>query len=115
MVRIVDPIGEGRIEGPVVQLEVAVEAPEVGRSEVPDSTGQKISEAGYLKRVERLESLYGTKNVHSLEKHGAQTTGMKQYRRVQHKDYPNPTTGAPGNKTKTASIRIMRKHFCISF
>jgi len=36
MVRIVDPIGEGRIEGPVVQLEEVVEAAEVGRSEVPD-------------------------------------------------------------------------------
>lgn len=75
----------------------------------PDRTGQKISEAGYLERIERLESIYGSPNVHSLEKHGAQTTGMKQYRRVQHKDYPNPTTGVPGNKTKTASKFLTNK------
>lgn len=74
-----------------------------------NSISQKISEAGYLSRIERLESIYGSQGVHSIEKHGAQTTGMKQYRRVQHKDYPNPTTGAPGNKTKTASKFLTHK------
>ncbi|WP_269777254.1 RHS repeat domain-containing protein [Motilimonas pumila] len=77
--------------------------------DVPDSAGQKISEAGYLQRIERLESIYGSPNVHSLEKHGAETTGMKQYRRVQQEHYPNPTTGAPGNKTKTASKFLTNK------
>ena len=80
-----------------------------GGEVVSGSTGQKIPDAVYLQRIERLESIYGTSNVHSLEKHGAQTTGIKQYRRVQHKDYPNPTTGAPGNKTKTASKFLTNK------
>lgn len=71
-------------------------------SECSHSTGQQISEAGYLKRIERLESIYGSPNVYSLEKHGAQTTGMKQYRRVQHKDYPNPATGV----NATAFLRL---------
>lgn len=69
----------------------------------------KITEAQYRQRIERLESIYGTSNVHSLEKHGAQTKGIKQYRRVQQKHYPNPTTGAPRNKTKTASKFLTNK------
>ncbi|MEO0333934.1 MAG: hypothetical protein AAF223_20050, partial [Bacteroidota bacterium] len=83
-----------------------------GGNVVPNNqpaAGQKISEAGYQQRIERLESLYGTNNVHSLEKHGAQTKGLKQYRRVQQPRYPNPTTGAPGNATKTASKFLTMK------
>lgn len=69
----------------------------------------KISESGYRARIESLEKHYGTINVHSLEKHGAPTTGLAQYRRVKNTDYPNPTTGAPGNPTKNASKFLTNK------
>jgi hypothetical protein len=56
-----------------------------------------------------LVPFFWAENVHSREKHGAQTTGIKQYRRVQREDYPNPTTGEPGNKTKVASKFLTNK------
>jgi len=58
MVRIVDPIGEGRIEGPVVQLEVAVEAPEVGHSEVPDRTKSTFGFHGAATKVHSTEKFW---------------------------------------------------------
>jgi len=72
----------------------------------------QMTEADYLRRIQMLEKNFGTGNVHSLEKHGAQTTGLAQYRRVQQPSYPNPTTGAPGNPTKTASkFLTYRDHY----
>jgi len=60
-------------------------------------------EANYLRRIQGIEAKYGAPGVHSLQKHGAQTTALSQYRRVSRPDYPNPTTGAAGNATKNAS------------
>jgi RHS repeat-associated protein len=78
-------------------------------AKVSNNSNQKISEVGYKKRVERLESIYGSKNVHSLEKHGAQTSGLAQYRRVKNANYPNPTTGSSGRRTKNASKFLTNK------
>ena len=41
--------------------------------------------------------------MHSLQRHGAQTSVIAQYRRVARNHYPNPTTGAAGTATKNAS------------
>ncbi|VUD69395.1 hypothetical protein TDB9533_04762 [Thalassocella blandensis] len=72
-----------------------------------------MTEVDYKKRVEFLEQNYGTqtpgRSVHSLEKHGAQTRILKQYRRVKHPDYLNPTTGLPGQPTKKASKFLSHK------
>jgi hypothetical protein len=64
---------------------------------------EELREANYGRRIRDLEATHGTPNVHSLEKHGAQTTSQAQLDRVSLPDYPNPTTGQPGNATKTAS------------
>jgi len=69
----------------------------------PNDAARELTEADYLRRIQLLEKHFGTSNVHSLQKHGAQPSGLAQYRRVQRSTYPNPTTGAPGNPTKVAS------------
>ncbi|MFK7767717.1 MAG: RHS repeat-associated core domain-containing protein [Mariniblastus sp.] len=72
----------------------------------------ELSEANYGRLVRKLEAEHGTPNVHSVEKHGAQTTLGAQRRRVQDAGYPNPTTGANGNATKTASkFRSNKDHY----
>ena len=64
---------------------------------------EELHEANYGRRIRDLEATHGTPNVHSLEKHVAQTTSQAQLDRVSLPDHPNPTTGQPGNATKTAS------------
>lgn len=72
----------------------------------------ELSEANYARRIHELELSLGTPNVHSLQKHGAQTTFLSQFRRVQQLNYPNPTTGLTGNPTKNASRFLSnRDHF----
>jgi len=63
----------------------------------------ELSEANYLRRIQEIEANYGAPGIHSLQKHGAQTTALSQYRRVSRPSYPNPATGAAGNPTKNAS------------
>ena len=69
----------------------------------------ELSEANYGRRVQDLEATYGTSNVHSIEKHGAQTTSGSQYLRVRGLNYPNPTTGVGGTPIKTASRFLSNK------
>jgi hypothetical protein len=70
---------------------------------------KSLSEDEYKRRIEMLERKYGSSNVHSLEKHGAQTSAISQYRRVKDASYPNPSTGAPGAPTKKASKFLTNK------
>lgn len=67
-------------------------------------------EARYGRLVKELEAKHGAPGVHSIERHGAQTTLASQYRRVSESGYPNPTTGVLNQtKTKRASKFISSK------